>query len=78
MNTTPSGMASSWRVLSSTSPRRVVTRTMSPGLMPSFTSVPRDTEATALGSSASSTVARRVMAPVCQCSSWRPVVRMNG
>ncbi len=34
--------------------------------------------ATALGSSASSTVARRVIAPVCQCSSWRPVVRMNG
>ena len=34
MNTTPSGMASSWREASSTSPRRVVTRSMSPGLMP--------------------------------------------
>src|SRR5262245_10298054 len=69
MNTTPSGMPSSWRELSSTSPRRVVTRTMSPGLMPSLAKVPRESEATAAGSSASRTVARRVIAPVCQCSS---------
>jgi len=55
--------------VSSTVPRRVVTRTMSPGTMPSLAKVPRETDATAEGSSASSTVARRVMAPVCQCSS---------
>src|SRR5579862_561784 len=78
MNTTPSGIPSSCRELSSTTPRRVVTRTMSPGATPSLARVPRETFATAEGSSASSTVARRVMAPVCQCSSWRPVVRMNG
>ena len=40
--------------------------------------VPRDSPATGPGSSASSVEARRVIAPVCQCSSWRPVVRMNG
>ena len=34
--------------------------------------------ATASGSSASSTLARRVMAPVCQCSSMRPVVSTIG
>src|SRR5712675_1119167 len=78
MNTTPSGTPSSWRAESSTVPRRVVTRTMSPGATPSRAMVPRESEATAEGSSASSTAARRVIAPVCQCSSWRPVVRMNG
>ena len=40
--------------------------------------VPRESCAIAVGSSASSTVARRVIEPVCQCSSWRPVERMNG
>ena len=35
MNTTPSGIASSWRATSSMVPRRVVTRTMSPGATPS-------------------------------------------
>src|SRR6185312_1413415 len=78
MNTTPSGMASSCREFSSTMPRRVDTRTMSPGLMPSLSMVPRDSAAVGDGSMASRTVARRVMAPVCQCSSMRPVVRMNG
>src|SRR5205823_8173932 len=33
MNTTPSGMASSWRAAGSTMPRRVETRVGSPGLM---------------------------------------------
>ena len=41
--------------------------------MPSVSIVPRETCAMADGSIASSTVARRVIAPVCQCSSWRPV-----
>ena len=36
------------------------------------------TSATGSGSIASSTVARRVMLPVCQCSSWRPVIRTIG
>ena len=36
------------------------------------------TSATGSGSSASSTVARRVMLPVCQCSSWRPVMSTIG
>src|SRR3977135_2215689 len=40
--TPPSGMPSSWRAVSSTVPRRVVTRTMSPGAMPSRVMVPRD------------------------------------
>src|SRR5205823_12382938 len=53
MNTTPSGMLSSWRAAISTVPRRVVTRIMSPGAMPSCAIVARDTLATALGSSAS-------------------------
>jgi len=48
MNTTPSGIASSWREASSTSPRRVTTRNMSPGSMPSLAIVPRDTLATAV------------------------------
>src|SRR5262249_12743002 len=78
MNTTPSGMASSCRAASSIVPRRVVTRTMSPGLMPGLGMVPRERLATAPGSSASSVEARRVMAPVCQCSSWRPVDSTNG
>ena len=38
MNTTPSGTASSWRATSSMVPRRVVTRIMSPGATPSFSS----------------------------------------
>ena len=46
MNTTPSGTASSWRAASSTVPRRVVTRTMSPGSMPSLAIVPRESCAT--------------------------------
>ena len=36
------------------------------------------TSATGSGSMASSTVARRVMLPVCQCSSWRPVISTIG
>jgi hypothetical protein len=32
----------------------------------------------AIGSSASSTLRRRVMLPVCQCSSWRPVMSTKG
>ena len=36
------------------------------------------TSATGSGSSASSMVARRVMLPVCQCSSWRPVISTIG
>ena len=51
---------------------------MSPGWMPSLSMVPRDSAAVGPGSSASSTFERRVMAPVCQCSSMRPVVRMKG
>src|SRR5712692_5901964 len=78
MNTTPSGMASSCLAASSIVPRRVVTRMRSPGLMPSLAMVPRERFATAPGSSASSVDARRVMAPVCQCSSWRPVESTNG
>src|SRR5262249_23175403 len=65
MNTTPSGIASSWRTESSIDPRRVETRTMSPALMPRRSMVPRETLATAPGSRASSVAARRVMAPVC-------------
>src|SRR5205085_1492545 len=42
MNTTPSGTASSSRAESSTTPRRVATRTGSPGSMPSWCSVARD------------------------------------
>ena len=35
-------------------------------------------DAVATGSSASSTAERRVMLPVCQCSSWRPVISTSG
>ena len=35
-------------------------------------------DATGNGSIASSASLRRVMLPVCQCSSWRPVIRTNG
>ena len=35
-------------------------------------------EATGNGSISSSTSVRRVMLPVCQCSSWRPVISTNG
>ena len=50
--------------------RRVVTRTMSPGLIPSFANVPRKSD----GSDASSTVAPRDIEPVCRMlKNRRPV-----
>src|SRR6202051_37978 len=58
MNTTPSGMASSWRDASSITPRRVETRIMSPVAIPSRAMVPRETDATGPGSSASSVAGR--------------------
>src|SRR5262249_3531999 len=43
INTTPSGMASSWRAANSTTPRRVATPIGSPRLRPSLATVPRRT-----------------------------------
>ena len=74
----PGATALSARAFNSIVPRRVVTRTGSPAAMPSRRSSAGARLATASGSSSSSTFARRVMAPVCQCSSWRPVVSTIG
>ncbi len=73
MNTMFSGTSRSLRTLTSTAPRRVSSRIMSPGQ----TFIRRmsfgDMKATASGSIWSSTWERRVIEPVCQCSSTRPV-----
>ncbi len=78
MNTMPGAMALSLRAFNSIVPRRVVTRTRSPGCRPSRRNSAGARLATASGSSSSSTEARRVIAPVCQCSSCRPVVSTIG
>ena len=74
----PGATALSARAFNSISPRRVVTRTGSPARMPSRRNSAGARLATASGSISSSTQARRVIAPVCQCSSWRPVVSTIG
>ena len=72
------GVPSSRRTCSVTSPRRERSVITSPGCNPSRTRSGPPIDAVAIGSSASSTLARRVMLPVCQCSSWRPVIRTTG
>src|SRR5574337_734454 len=78
MNTAPSGVPSSARAASVTSPRRERTLIASPGPIPSAARSRGFSVAVGAGSIASSTAARRVIAPVCQCSSWRPVISTNG
>ncbi len=51
---------------------------MSPASMPSTLRSAPHMDAVAMGSMASSTLARRVMLPVCQCSSCRPVISTKG
>ena len=77
-NTVPGGELSSARANSVTAPRRVLSVTGSPGARPSAAMSCGCSSATGSGSIASSTAARRVMLPVCQCSSWRPVISTIG
>ena len=74
----PSGMPGSTRAASEMLPRRVEMLSISPSAMPRRSNSPGASIATADGSSASSTFERRVIEPVCQCSSWRPVVSTVG
>ena len=71
-------MPSSRRTLKHTSPRLDASVITSPSLKPSANISAPHIEAVASGSMASSTVARRVMLPVCQCSSCLPVIRTKG
>src|ERR1700688_2067692 len=50
----------------------------SPGFAPSEAMSSGCSDATGSGSMESSTPDRRVMLPVCQCSSWRPVINTMG
>ena len=68
----------SGRTPSVTPPRRERTRACPPATSPRRAAVPGCKLTLGSGSSASSTLARRVMLPVCQCSSWRPVMSTSG
>ena len=68
MNTMSSATARSARAITDTAPRRVSMSIMSPGCTPILRKVRGCSEALACGSTASSTMVRRVMEPVCQCS----------
>ena len=59
-------------------PLLVVSRTCPPASTPSLRRVLGCSEQLASGSTASNTLARRVIDPVCQCSNCRPVVRIIG
>ena len=59
-------------------PRRDSIVSVSPGVTPICSRSSGCTEATGSGSMLSSTEARRVIEPVCQCSSWRPVISTSG
>src|SRR6266568_4608419 len=71
MNTAPGGVPSSARAYSEILPRRDSTVTISPAFTPDRSRSAGWNDATGSGSMWSSTLARRVIAPVCQCSSWR-------
>ena len=73
MKTMFSGTSRSERTFTSTAPRRVSSRTKSPGQTFILRMSLGDMNATASGSIWSSTLERRVIEPVCQCSSTRPV-----
>ena len=74
----PSATSRSARAFSTTVPRRVDTRMNPPGAMPSLSISRGFKPAIASGSMASRLDARRVMEPVCQCSSSLPVVSTSG
>ena len=78
MYTVPSGVPSSRRKLTLTLPRREHRVTIAPAFTPRRANSRPLTEAVAIGSSASSTLDRRVMLPVCQCSSCLPVIKTMG
>ena len=78
MNTAPRGVPSSARALSEMLPRRDATVIMPSGSTCIAARSSEWSEATGSGSIASSTSVRRVMLPVCQCSSCRPVISTNG
>ena len=59
-------------------PRRELTRTKSPSAMPMRSASASETNTIAVGWIASSANERRVIEPVCQCSSSRPVLSTNG
>ena len=73
-----SAIALSARAIIVILPRFVESLTCSPGCTPRRSIVLGFKEQFASGSTASSTLARRVIEPVCQCSSWRPVVKTIG
>jgi hypothetical protein len=69
MNAVPRGVPLSARAYSDTEPRRDATDSAPPGATPSAARSAGLNEAIGAGSIASSTSVRRVMLPVCQCSS---------
>jgi hypothetical protein len=71
MKTEPRVTPSSARAVSAISPRREATVMTSPPCAPSASRSSGCIDTTARGSIASSTEARRVIEPVCQCSSCR-------
>ena len=77
-DTAPRGVPSSRRTWMATAPRRDCTVMTSPASSPSAAKSAPHKEAVAMGSMASNTTARRVMLPVCQCSSCRPVISTKG
>ena len=78
MNTAPRGVPASARAASAMLPRRDATVIVPLGETFICAMSSGFSDATGTGSISSSTSARRVMLPVCQCSSWRPVISTNG
>src|SRR5438132_902814 len=77
-NTCPRATRSEIRQEMTSELRRDVTRARSPSSKPSAAASAGLISMTAVGSRWSSPVARRVMVPVCQWYSWRPVFITNG